>query len=157
MGKSHKLTGPAAILILTRWRWDTNIHMKFIHGLIAWITKLHRAVQWTHSTLSKAIQDTKGINDSFGCSEVWVRTKINSSGTGCGCTPGAGWSTASVSIQLTSHWGAKKGEISGLHKHLLLSFGLIGPLHGSGVLHYAWEIKWWMRCLWQVDRTLSQK
>lgn len=47
-----------------------------------------------------------------------------------------------VSMQLTSHWGAKKGEISGLHEHLLLSFGLIGPLHSSGALHYECEIKW---------------
>lgn len=45
------------------------------------------------------------------------------------------------SMQFISHWGAKKGEISGLHKHLLLSFGLVGPSHSSGVLHYACEIK----------------
>lgn len=47
-----------------------------------------------------------------------------------------------VSMQITSHWGDKKGEISGLQKHVLLSFGLIGPLHSSEVFHYACEIKW---------------
>lgn len=53
--------------------------------------------------------------------------------------------------------GVPRRGISGLHKHLLLSFGLVGPLHNSGGLHYACEIKGWMRYLWEVDRTLPQK
>lgn len=40
-----------------------------------------------------------------------------------------------VNTQLTIHWGAKKREIFGLHKHLLLSVDLIEHLHSSGVLH----------------------